>query len=174
MSCLQSSLARELDAKNPVSQFAKGTQPLHWILVSIQCGPIHFSTAKKQTSPAFALLFKHPSASNMLKLAHAEKQAHIRLVHIFTTNSTGELPNRSNHRHWERFHTTLNILRHGQTQAQPQLQHTHTHCTVNQLQTHTHTQMKRHNLYSLISAGKTFWMAYVQSALASAFNLFTP
>lgn len=44
----------------------------------------------------------------------------------FATNSTGELPSRSNHRHWERFHTTLDILRHGRIRAQPQSQHYHT------------------------------------------------
>lgn len=57
-----------------------------------------------------------------------------------TTNSAGELPSRSKHRHWESFHTTLDILRHGQTQTQPQLQHMHTltHTLLNQPDAQTH------------------------------------
>lgn len=69
-----------------------------------------------------------------------------------TTNSAGELPSRSKHRHWESFHTTLDILRHGQTQTQPQLQHmytlTHTHCSINQMHKSTEMQMGRHKLNS--------------------------
>lgn len=85
----------------------------------------------------------------------------------FTTNSTGGLPRKSNHRHWERFHTTLDILRHGQTQTQPQSQHPHT------LHTAVHTQ-QRHNLYSHIR-GKhpphTLRGVFLRSALANEFNL---
>lgn len=69
-----------------------------------------------------------------------------------TTNSAGELPSRSKHRHWESFHTTLDILRHGQTQTQPQLQHmhtlTHTHCSINQMHKSTEMQMGKHKLNS--------------------------
>lgn len=85
-----------------------------------------FFNHKKQTSPVFALLFKHPSASKSAKVSPCRKTGPHSPCSQFTTNWTGELPNRSNHIHWERFHTTLDILRHGQTQAQPQSQHTHT------------------------------------------------
>lgn len=135
-----------------VSQFAKSAQPLHYIDWLHSVWPYSIFNHKKQTSPAFALLFKHPSALNVLKLACAGKQAHIRLVHI---SPQTQLPTKSNHRHWERFHTTLDILRHGQTQAQPQSQHTHTHCTVNQLRTHTHKRRWEDNLYSPVLSKNT-------------------
>lgn len=138
-----------------VSQFAKSAQPLHYIDWLHSVWPYSIFNHKKQTSPAFALLFKHPSALNVLKLACAGKQAHIRLVHI---SPQTQLPTKSNHRHWERFHTTLDILRHGQTQAQPQSQHTHTHTAQSTSCAHTHTNADEKTIFILPSWVKTLWM----------------
>lgn len=161
VSCLKSCLARESDAKNQVSQYAKGTQLLHCIGRLHPVWPYSFFNHKKQTSPVFALLFKHPSASKHAKVSPCRKTGPYSPCSHFTTNSTGELPNRSNHIHWERFHTTLDILRHGQTQAQPQLQHTHT--LHSRPAAHTHTDDETHSLFS-DSAGQTFWTAICPKA----------
>lgn len=122
VSCLQSSLARGLNAKNQVSQSAKGAQPVHWM------GWLHpvrpFSFFQPQQTDQSSFLHQHPSASRVLKLVRAGKEARIRLVHISPQTQQGELPSRSNHRHMgEVPYDTRN--------------------TVNQLHTHTHREKKQ-------------------------------
>lgn len=92
VSCTWSSIAGETDAKHQLLQFSKGTQPPCWIRWLHLVWPIYFSTTKKQSSPVFTLLFKHPSASSVPKLADAGKQAHIRLIHIWPQTQLGNCP----------------------------------------------------------------------------------
>ena len=103
--------------------------------------PDSFFNHKKQTSPAFALLFKSPPAFSMLKLAHAGKQAHIRLVHISPQTQLGNCPlrvttdtGRGSIQHW----IYLDM-------DKPRLSHSHNIHTLHcQPATHTNTHKHTH------------------------------
>lgn len=75
--------------------------------------PFHFFNHNRQTSSGLA------PTSVCLKSAKVSpcRKRGIRLVHISPQTQQGELPSRSNHRHWERFHTTHEIQSTGCTQA---------------------------------------------------------
>lgn len=80
------------------------------------------TTALNQPTPSVVALFifnhkKSLVSSICLKRAKVSLCPYSPCSH-FTTKATGELPSQSNHRQWERFHTTLDILRQRQAQAQ--------------------------------------------------------
>lgn len=147
----------QTDAKHQVLQFPKSIQPLHWKGWLHPLRSYSFLDHKKTEQSSFCTPIQTSVCLKCSKVSRSKKTGPYSPCSHFTTNSTGELPNTSNHRRWERFHTTLDILRHGQTHAQPQSQYTHTHTHASQSTICAHSQTRRHNLY--FPGGQTFWTA---------------